>query len=237
MSQEVALILFEFVALIFALSFHECAHAWTASRLGDQTARMLGRVTLNPIKQLDPLGSVILPLVSAFAHFPLIGWAKPTPVTPRNFKHYRRDDVLTTLAGPASNLLLATLSLVVLLVIEFAFPGGKAAVLNAALLSLRIEGATMQGQSAIFPIAMLLYSSVVINLLLAIFNLLPVPPLDGARILSHYLPYNWQQTYDRISGFGGLILLYLLMRSGILNVFYGPMFSLFNRLLLPEYVR
>jgi Zn-dependent protease len=236
MGQETALILFEFVALIFALSFHEFAHAWTASRLGDQTARMLGRVTLNPAKQLDPLGSVVLPLVSAFMHFPLIGWAKPTPVTPRNFKHYRRDDILTTLAGPASNLLLATVSLVLLLIIKTALPGGKLAVLNAALLSLRIEGATMQGQSAIYPVAMLLYSSVMINLLLAVFNLLPVPPLDGSRILRYYLPYHWQETYDRLSGFGGLILLYALMRLGVLNIFYGPMFSLFNHLLLREYM-
>ena len=236
MGQETALILFQFVALIFALSFHECAHALTASRLGDQTARMLGRVTLNPVKQLDLLGSVILPLVSAFAHFPLIGWAKPTPVTPRNFKHYKRDDMLTTLAGPASNLLLAVISLVLLLIVKSAFPAGRLAVQSAAFIALRIEGVTLQGQSAIFPIALLLYCSVLINLLLAVFNLLPVPPLDGSRILRHYLPYAWQETYDRLTGFGGLILLYLLMRLGVLNWFYAPMFSLFNRLLLPEFM-
>ena len=232
MSQEVALILFEFAALIFALTFHEFAHAWTASYFGDQTARMLGRVTLNPVKHLDPLGSVLLPLVSAFAHFPLIGWAKPTPVTTRNLRNVKRDDILVTLAGPASNLLLAVASLLLLLLIKHAFPGGQVAVLNAALLSMRIEGATLQGQSAIFPISLLLYSSVVINLLLAIFNLLPVPPLDGSRILRHYLPYNALQMYDNIGGFANLIILYVLMRSGVLNIFYGPAFTLFNRLLL-----
>jgi Zn-dependent protease len=232
MGQETALILFEFVALIFALSFHEFAHAWMASQLGDQTARMLGRVTLNPLKQLDPLGSVILPLVSAFAHFPLIGWAKPTPVTPRNFKNYKRDDMLVTLAGPVSNVLLSVGSLVLLLIMKHAFAAGPQAVLNAAFLSLRIEGATLQGQSAIYPIALLLYSSVVINLLLAIFNLLPVPPLDGSKILRHYLPYNAQQMMDRMGGFGSLLLLYVLMRTGILNFFYAPAFTLFNRLLL-----
>lgn len=232
MSQETALILFEFVALIFALSFHECAHAWTASYLGDQTARMLGRVTLNPIKHLDPLGSVILPLVSAFAHFPLIGWAKPTPVTTRNLRNVKRDDILVTLAGPASNVLLAVISLILLLIMKHVIPGGAVAVLNAALLSMRIEGATLAGQSAIFPIALLLYSSIVINLLLAIFNLLPVPPLDGSRILRHYLPYKALQMYDNIGGFANLIILYALMRTGVLNVFYAPAFGLFNRLLL-----
>ncbi|MGI4756719.1 MAG: site-2 protease family protein [Janthinobacterium lividum] len=232
MSQETALILFEFVALIFALSFHECAHAWTASYFGDQTARMLGRVTLNPIKHLDPLGSVILPLVSAFAHFPLIGWAKPTPVTTRNLRNIKRDDILVTLAGPASNVLLAVISLILLLIMKHVVPGGAVAVLNAALLSMRIEGATLAGQSAIFPIALLLYSSIVINLLLAIFNLLPVPPLDGSRILRHYLPYKAQQAYDNIGGFANLIILYALMRTGVLNFFYAPAFNLFNRLLL-----
>ncbi|AFL89568.1 Zn-dependent protease [Terriglobus roseus DSM 18391] len=232
MNQEVALILFEFAALVFALTFHEFAHAWTASFFGDQTARMMGRVTLNPIKHLDPLGSVVLPLVSAFAHFPLLGWAKPTPVTTRNLRNVKRDDILVTLAGPASNVLLAVASLVLLLVIKHVFPTGQMAVLNAALLSARIEGATLQGQGAIFPISLLLYSSVVINLLLAIFNLLPVPPLDGSRILRHYLPYNALQMYDNIGGFANLIILYLLMRSGVLNIFFGPAFSLFNRLLL-----
>lgn len=232
MSQETALILFEFVALIFALSFHECAHAWTASYFGDQTARMLGRVTLNPVKHLDPLGSVILPLVSAFAHFPLIGWAKPTPVTTRNLRNIKRDDILVTLAGPASNLALAIICLILLLAMKHTVPGGAAAVLNAALLSTRIEGASLVGQGAVFPIALLLYSSIVINLLLAIFNLLPVPPLDGSRILRHYLPYRALQAYDNIGGFANLIILYALMRTGVLNVLYAPAFTLFNRLLL-----
>ena len=173
----------------------------------------------------------MLPLVSAFAHFPLIGWAKPTPVTTRNLRNVKRDDILVTLAGPASNVLLAVVSLILLLIIKHVFPGGVIAVNNAALLSARIEGATLQGQCAIFPISLLLYCSVVINLLLAIFNLLPVPPLDGSRILRHYLPYNALQMYDNIGGFANLIILYLLMRSGVLNIFYGPAFSLFNRLL------
>ena len=232
MSQETALILFEFAALIFALTFHEFAHAWTASYMGDQTARLMGRVTLNPVRHLDPLGSVILPLVSAFAHFPLLGWAKPTPVTTRNLKNIKRDEIIIVLAGPASNLLLAILSLILLLFIKHVVPSGPGAVLNAAFLSMRMEGATVQGQSAIYPIALLLYSSIVINLLLAIFNLIPVPPLDGSRILRHYLPYNALKAYDNIGAFANLIILYLLMRTGVLNVFYAPAFVFFNKVLL-----
>ena len=230
MTQETALILFEFVALIFALSFHECAHAWTASRLGDQTARMLGRVTLNPIKHMDPLGSVILPLVSAFAHFPLLGWAKPTPVTTRNFRNVKRDDILVTLAGPASNLLLAILSLIVLLVIKHT--GGLFAVLNAVDFYHRIETASLQGQGPVYPIALLLYCSIMINLLLAVFNLVPVPPLDGSHILRHFLPYRALQVYDNIGNFASLLILYALMYTGVLAFFYVPAFFLFDHLLL-----
>src|SRR6201996_7994979 len=118
--QEIVLKIFQFVILLFALSLHEAAHAWMASRLGDQTARMMGRVTLNPIKHIDPLGTVLIPLVMLFlgsyGRF-LIGWAKPTPVTTRNFKNIKRDDVLTTLAGPGSNLLAAFVAMIALIVL------------------------------------------------------------------------------------------------------------------------
>ena len=118
MDQNVILILFQVFALVLAFSVHECAHAWVAWRLGDPTARMLGRVTLNPLKHLDLFGSVLMPLIALVYHWPLIGWAKPTPVTARNFKNYKRDDILVTLAGPASNLLLATGALILLLLIK-----------------------------------------------------------------------------------------------------------------------
>ena len=231
MSQETALILFQFVALIFALSFHECAHAWAASQLGDQTARMLGRVTLNPIKHIDPLGSVILPLLSAFYGFPLIGWAKPTPVTARNLHNYKRDDMLITMAGPVSNLLVAVVSLVLLLVVQAVLPGGQPSVLLAIGVVRHIPDLPAAGGS-LFPVVLILYSSVIINLLLFVFNLLPIPPLDGSRILGHYLPYRAAQAYERMGGFVNLILLYALMRTGVLSMLYSPLISLFDRALL-----
>src|ERR1700733_8306917 len=115
---EIVLGICEFVVLLFALSLHESAHGWMASRLGDQTARMLGRISFNPNNHIDPVGTIMLPLVAMVTHIPLIGWAKPTPVNTRNLKNYVRDDILTTLAGPVSNILAAIASLIVLVVID-----------------------------------------------------------------------------------------------------------------------
>ncbi len=232
MSPNVVLILFEFVALVFALSVHECAHAWAASRLGDQTARMLGRLTLNPIKHIDPLGTVILPLLSAFYGFPLIGWAKPTPVTPRNFRNYKRDDTLVAVAGPLSNLLFAIAALIVLLGLRFARPGGRGRILLTVATSMRLPDVPVVSGGVLFPIALLLYSLIVINLLLFVFNLFPIPPLDGARVLVHYLPYNAAQRFERIGGLLTLLLFFVIFNTGIFGFFYRPLQVLFNRLLL-----
>src|SRR6202521_407115 len=111
-------ILFKLIVFLFAISVHESAHAWMASRRGDPTARMLGRVTLNPIKHIDPVGTVLLPLIALVSHFPVLGWAKPTPVDPRNFKNPVLDDILTSVAGPVSNFLVATAALIALALIK-----------------------------------------------------------------------------------------------------------------------
>src|SRR5271168_3571160 len=128
MPLNVVVIFFEIVVLILAFSVHECAHAWVAFRLGDPTAMMLGRVTLNPLKHLDPLGSVVFPLIGLVYGGMLFGWAKPTPVTARNFKHYMRDDILVSLAGPASNILSATIALILLIILRHVVAGGDIAV-------------------------------------------------------------------------------------------------------------
>src|SRR5258706_11347612 len=128
MPSNLADILFQMIAFLVAISVHESAHAWAASRCGDQPARMLGRVSLNPIRHIDPIGTVVLPMVAAISHIPMLGWAKPTPVDPRNFRHPVRDDILTSVAGPGSNIIVATGAGVLLLIISPASERGHALV-------------------------------------------------------------------------------------------------------------
>ncbi|HVR22510.1 MAG TPA: site-2 protease family protein, partial [Candidatus Polarisedimenticolia bacterium] len=121
-------ILFQLIVFLFAISVHESAHAWMASRRGDQTARMLGRVTLNPIKHIDPVGTVLLPAIAMYYHFPVIGWAKPTPVDPRNFKNPVLDDILTSVVGPISNFVVATGAVLALILVSLTSPLGASIV-------------------------------------------------------------------------------------------------------------
>ena len=217
---------FEFAVLLFALSLHESAHAWMASRLGDQTARMLGRITLNPAKHIDPFGTILLPLVALFTGLPVIGWAKPTPVNTRNFKHFTRDDILTTLAGPASNVLASIVSLIILIVLVRMSGGGMAVVQGLATGGfVGQDPQVMAANPVLYPLALLFYLSVLLNLLLAAFNLLPVPPLDGSHIFRHILPTNWLPMYDRL----GMISLFLLLffGGGVLNAMISPVMAVF----------
>lgn len=179
-------IVFQIIVFLFAISVHESAHAWMAWHLGDPTARMLGRVSLNPLRHIDPVGTVLLPALALFYHFPMIGWAKPTPVDPRNFKHYMRDDILTSVAGPASNFLIAIVSII-------------------GLRLLWIFGGAAPGAE---PLSILLLMSMYINVLLGVFNLIPVPPLDGSHVVRHLLPPGALRVYDSI-GIFALILLFL----------------------------
>ncbi|MCU1322050.1 MAG: site-2 protease family protein [Acidobacteriaceae bacterium] len=230
MSQSVVLILFQVVVLILAFSVHECAHAWTAWRLGDPTAKMLGRVTLNPLKHLDPFGSVLFPLIGLVYGGMLFGWAKPTPVTARNFKHYRRDDILVTLAGPASNLLSASLALTLLLILKHVIAGGQIAVITAMALASHYPGVSTENLPALFPVALFLYYVILINLVLFVFNLIPVPPLDGSNILRHFLPYKALQVYDRIGMFG-MFFIMILGGSFIVRIFLTPLRNTFDTIL------
>jgi Zn-dependent protease len=229
MNLHAVTILFQIAVVLFAISLHEAAHGWMASRLGDQTARMLGRVTLNPIAHIDPFGTILVPLICVYTGFPLIGWAKPTPVTTRNFKNIRRDDILTTLAGPASNLLTATAALVLLLLLKFVNP---VTVLNAVMGAQMgaVDPTVMQGSPVLFPLTLLLYYAVLINLMLMAFNLIPLPPLDGSHVLRHLLPYNWLRVYDSI-GMIGLFLMFFFGGRFIFAV-VNPMLAVFNHILI-----
>ena len=230
MNQQVVLVIFQVVVLILAFSVHECAHAWTAWRLGDPTAKMLGRLTLNPLKHLDPFGSVIFPLIGLFYGGMLFGWAKPTPVTARNFKNYKRDDILVALAGPASNLISATVALILLVVLKHAIAGGDVAIMTAMALAHRMPGVSTENLPQLFAIALFLYYVILLNLLLFVFNLIPVPPLDGSHILRHFLPYKALQVYDRIGMFG-MIFIMLIGGGLIFRIFLNPLQATFDTLL------
>ncbi len=225
------LILFQLVVLIFAFSVHECAHAYAAYRLGDPTAYMLGRVTLNPLKHIDPWGSVVMPLLALISGFALLGWAKPCPVTLRNFKKVKRDDILTTMAGPVSNLAMALVALVGLVILKHLPGAGEQAVYTAVAMTysgLRDQIATAN-LPPLFPLALLLYYGILTNLLLFAFNLIPIPPLDGSRILKYFLPYKVEQMYERIGGYG-IILIFFIARP-LMGPIYGPLLGMFDAVL------
>jgi Zn-dependent protease len=216
--------IFEFVLLIFSLSVHECAHAWTASFLGDQTARLQGRVTLNPMYHVDPIGTLLFPGLMIFGPFiglsmfggMLVGWAKPTPVITRNFRKIVRDDNLTTLAGPASNLLIAFVAFLVLAVISIVVPGGHELVLAT------FTGGIAVGVPTALPAFVLLaILAIEINLSLFVFNLLPIPPLDGSRLVRNLLPYNAVQVYDRVPIWVSYLIM-IFVGGFILRLLLGP---------------
>ncbi|MGD0154982.1 MAG: site-2 protease family protein [Terracidiphilus sp.] len=226
--QTTALVIgiFEFVLLLFSLSFHECAHAWMASRLGDQTARLQGRITLNPMYHMDPIGTLLIPALAIFGPFIgfsffsgfLIGWAKPTPVITRNFRKIVRDDNLVTLAGPVSNLVLVGVAFATLAVICIAVPGGRAVV------RANLTGGLALG-SGLQPPVLLALLAIEVNLSLFFFNLLPIPPLDGSRVVRNMLPYNVVQQYDRIGGWISWVLM-ILVGGFILRLLVGPSIGL-----------
>ena len=185
--------------LLFSIVVHELSHGWMALKLGDPTARDLGRLTLNPIPHIDPIGSILVPLMSYIAAGTVfIAWAKPVPVNPSNFKNYRRDDILVSVVGPISNLIIA-LACSILYV-----------VFHKLSVSVEGENVSVMHYAGLFFTRMFSYG-VAMNIYLAVFNLIPVPPLDGSHVLSSSLPPQIGERYRQI-GFLGIILIIALMR-------------------------
>lgn len=214
-SQRIVEILYQMITFLFAISVHESAHAWTASRCGDPTARMLGRVSLNPIRHIDLFGTIILPLVAAISGIPLLGWAKPTPVDTRNFRNPMLDDILTSVAGPVSNFIVATGALLLLGSISLSSAGGRALVMGL------VAGDDGTGSGSVLaPVAVLLFELMFINIVLAVFNLIPVPPLDGSHVLRHFLSEPIRLIYDRIGIFALLGL--VCLGGGLLSALIRP---------------
>ena len=231
MAVEIMLVLYQVVVLVFAFSVHECAHAYAAYRLGDATAYLMGRVTLNPLKHIDLWGSIVMPAVALISGYPLLGWAKPCPITLRNFKKMKLYDIITTAAGPASNLALALISLAGLVILKHTPGAGANAVIAAQIVPIPEYRSQIDFHAlpVLFPIALLLYYGILTNLLLFVFNLVPIPPLDGSRIIRYYLPYKVEQIYDRIGGYG--IILIFLFAGRLIAPIYDPLLNGFDAIL------
>jgi Zn-dependent protease len=208
-------IVIQILAFAVALSVHESAHGWVAERLGDPTARWLGRITLNPIKHVDLVGTIIFPLMLAVLGAPIIGWAKPVPFVARNLRNQRRDPALVALAGPASNLLLAGAATLLLLVVKQAMPSFR--YLLAAMIQVGPQGAP--GIAA--PLIFLLFSLAVVNLVLAVFNLIPIPPLDGSHVVGALLPPRLHWRWVQLERYG-FLLLFALLWTGFLGLVLRP---------------
>jgi Zn-dependent protease len=188
------------IPILFAITVHEVAHGWVASKLGDPTAKILGRITLNPIKHIDPIGTIIVPIILLFIGGFIFGWAKPVPVTWQNLKHPKRDMALVAFAGPLANLLMA--------------------LIWASLLKLGIV-LKDHGMVSAITLGMMSEAGVAINLTLMVLNLIPLPPLDGSRVLSAFLRGKISYYFSRIEPYSFLILI-ILLGTGILSFILGP---------------
>lgn len=198
------------IPILFAITLHEVAHGMVARHFGDRTAEMLGRLSLNPIQHIDPMGTIVVPALMFFTSGFLFGWAKPVPVNFRNLRNPKRDMIFVALAGPVANIVMGIAwALLLKGIFAFGLSGGVAGVFLISMAEIGIS----------------------INILLAAFNLLPIPPLDGGRVLRGLVSESIGQYLDRIEPFG-LIIMVLLLVSGFLWVLVSPMLALVQSLIV-----
>jgi Zn-dependent protease len=194
-----------FGCLVVAVILHEISHGVVALWFGDRTAKEAGRITLNPVPHIDPFGSILLPAMGALFGVPVIAWAKPVPVNPRRMRNPRRDMLFVSLAGPATNFVLMVVSA---LAAREAFRSAN------VLIVYRIQDLPLDVQ--------ILFSFALVNLFLGLFNLLPIPPLDGSAIIERMLPGSWIPHYERFRPYGLLVLFLLVFSTGIISKFLQP---------------
>ena len=214
------------VVLLLAISAHEAGHAWMSYKFGDDTAFMLGRVTLNPIAHTDPIGTLLIPMVGfifgavggGLASIPLIGWGKPTPVNPRKWTNYKLANVMVSIAGIGANLILAVIGFVIF----------------KSLLGYGVINAENIDGGFIKPITIFLQNLIFLNVSLAVFNLLPFPPLDGSKVLGTFLPESAQPILAMLEQYGFLILMALLY-MGVISFIMRPVFQLVSYLLFTPF--
>ena len=202
------------VVLLLAISAHEAGHAWMSYKYGDDTAYLLGRVTLNPVKHTDPIGTLLIPFISftfgalggALGSIPLIGWGKPTPVNPRKWTKYKQANVMVSIAGVLANLILLAIGII-----------GAKVMMSQGFTVYDFFGTSQN------PLAIFVGNMMTLNLSLFVFNLLPFPPLDGSKILSTFLPASFQPTLDLLEQYGFLILMFLIY-VGVFRLIITPFF-------------
>jgi Zn-dependent protease len=203
--------------LLFAITIHEASHGWAAAKFGDFTARSMGRVSLNPVAHIDPVGTVLLPLLLAITRLPVFGWAKPVPVNPFNLRNPRRDNLWISAAGPAANLSAAAVCLISIVVLRLIDPGIVVFLGNY----LSGWGSLPRGFHPLEGLVLILFFGVQINTYLAVFNLIPIPPLDGSGVLMGLLSDEAAERYDRLRPFGFIIVMALIY-MGLLQVIIRP---------------
>jgi Zn-dependent protease len=212
---DIPSILIQIFVVLFAITVHEASHGWAALKMGDPTAYAAGRVTINPLAHIDLIGTILLPLLLIIFHQPAFGWAKPVPVNPYNLRHPRRDHLWISFAGPIANLATAAVAAVLFLLVKHWASG----ISNSSVLAKPTIG-----------LAQILLAAFTINMVLAIFNLIPIPPLDGSGILSGLLSDSAAAKYDQIRPYG-FILIIILAYTNVLNFIYWPILILRNYLI------